>query len=162
MNDYWLLLSSIHHPSQLNISVIILMLRVGNLNYYSIRFFSALMPVNPVPSEYRRKNWWYVFIIRIRFTEIGEGEWTHVEDLTFAGGHTHKRWSRYISLPHPSILMHLCHAPRRAIPYRWPSQRCGITNANQNQTTGFFEEASVRRAVDPVPFPSSSSQVQHK
>ena len=43
MNDHWLLVSSIHRPSQLNVSVIILMLRVGNLNHYSVRSFRALV-----------------------------------------------------------------------------------------------------------------------
>jgi len=33
MNDHWLLLSSVHRPSRLNVSVIILMLQVGNLNH---------------------------------------------------------------------------------------------------------------------------------
>ena len=41
MNYRWLLLSSIHRPSRLNVSVTIVMLRVGNSNHYSLRCFRA-------------------------------------------------------------------------------------------------------------------------
>jgi len=41
MNDHWLLLSSIRRPSRLNVSIIIVVIRVGNLNHYSIRSFRA-------------------------------------------------------------------------------------------------------------------------